>query len=937
MTDGPTLEKTPQFPADLEGKVADRFIIRGRLGAGGMGEVYRADDSKLNRPVALKRISPRHKQDPRYRAKFRREARRASTLYDPHIAGIHDVIEYDDEILLVMEYVEGSSLRSRLGRPFELTEFLHIAAQCVRGLMAAHAKDVVHRDIKPENIMLTTMGKVKICDFGLARQLAHEESQESTVTDLAPSRVSGTPAYMAPECRLGSVGDQRADIFSLGVVFYEMLSGQNPFAHTNSALCEKVTPVNRLNPAIPSGISQIIDRMLARDPSRRYATAQDVLTALESSRPSPRMNVRRVRWLLVSAAALASLFAAVWPVNRILTKVPVLTERDDLLISHIANNTGEAVFDETMDGALALQLSQSPFLNIVSEQRIQNALRFMGMPADTVLTSSIALALCKRESLKAMLTGSLAKIGNQYVLSVAATNCSTGDSLAAEQAQVGSRETVLGAVSAVASKLRNRLGESLTSVQKFDEPIERATTPSLEAFQAFSLGNAALRRRGKTAEALTFFKRAVELDPNFALAYARVSQTYFNREERSEGAEYARKAFDLRDRVSEREKLYIEITYYHTVTGETDKTPDLYEVWRQTFPRDLLAYTGETWILLQMGIRRDSAIELAKTAVNLDPAHDPANRWLALSYLVNNRFSDARQVIEQGIARGLDSAQAHALLYRIAFAQDDAAAVETQLAWQRTHSSNEPAFTLHQAHAAAFSGKLGQAAALYRQAKEAAEDQKRFETAATIAAEQAFMKGELGSNTTRADVSDALKIGRQRNSLGISAITLARRGFNGEARDIVEELKQRFPTDFYVNTIWIPVAEAAMAINQLQPDRAIELLRPTTPYELGADSFSGTGFRSIYVRGQAYLAMHAGADAVREFTKIIEHRGVFPTSPLYSLSYLGLARAYAQSGDVAKSRENYEKFLALWREADPDLLPLMRARLELTQLNRQDR
>jgi eukaryotic-like serine/threonine-protein kinase len=477
----------------------------------------------------------------------------------------------------------------------------------------------------------------------------------------------------------------------------------------------------------------------------------------------------------------------------------------------------------------------------------------------------------------------------------------------------------------------------LASVQKFDEPIERATTPSLEAFQAFSLGNAA-RRRGKTAEALTFFKRAVELDQNFALAYARLSQTYSNREERSQGAEYARKAFDLRDRVSEREKLYIEITYYHTVTGETDKTPELYEVWRQTFQRDVLAYTGETWILLQMGIRRDSAIELATTAVNIDPAHDPANRWLALSYLVNNRFSEARQVIEQGIARGLDSAPAHVLLYRIAFAQDDAAAVESQLDWQRKHSSNETGFTLHQAHATAFSGKLRQAAALYQQAKEAAESQKLFETAATIAAEQAFMEGELGSNsTTRSDMSGALKIGRERNPLGLSAITLARRGFNKEARDIVEELKQRFPTDFYVNTIWIPVAEAAMAINQRQPSRAIELLRPTTPYELGADSFSGTGFRSIYVRGQAYLAMHAGPDAVREFTKIIEHRGVFPTSPLYSLSYLGLARAYAQSGDVAKSRENYEKFLALWREADTDLLPLKKARLELTQLNLQDR
>jgi len=933
MLDDRTTKETQYDAPGLSGVIADRFLICERLGAGGMGEVYRAEDRKLNRPVALKRISPRHKQNPQYRARFKKEAERASILYDSHIASIHDVIEFENEILLVMEYIEGRTLRTYLGNPYAVPDFLRIAIQCSQGLIAAHAKGVVHRDIKPENIMLTGSGQIKICDFGLAKQLTRP--QDSTLTALLPKHISGTPAYMAPECLLGSVGDQRVDIFSLGVVFYEMLTGKNPFADNNAAVRERVTPISELNSVVPVRLSQVVSKMLARDPDARYSTAEEVLSALRDIQ-DPSGWQRHVRWVLLSAAALIILFLSVaLIVDRNGRKPAALTERDYLLISHISNRSGDPVFEDTLDSALASQISQSPFLNIVSDQRVQNALRFMGKPADAVLTSSVALEVCKRESLKAMLTGSLAKIGNQYVFSVTAMNCETGDSMATEQTQVSGREAVLGAVGAVASKLRGKLGESLASIRKFDEPIESATTPSLEAFRAFTLGNAA-RRRGNTEEALAFFKHAVELDPNFALAYARLSQTYYNREERSAGAEYARRAFELRDRVSEREKLYIAITYYHTVTGETEKTPGLYDLWRQTFPRDVLAYTGQVWISLDMGLNIDRTIQLAKTAVEIDPDHVPANGWLAMSYLANNQFDEARTVIERRSARGLEGAQAHALLYWIALAQNDLATANAQLEWARKRPSERSRFSLQEAHATAFSGKLRQARALYQQGSEAAQQFNLSESAATILAENAYTEAELGSQATvLPQVSAALKIARDRHPLGLCAIALARVGAVKGAESLIAELSERFPDDFHVKSIWTPIARAAIALNQGKADSAIQFLKPTVPYELGTDSFVGTGFRPIYLRGQAYLAMKAGPEAIQEFEKITNHRGIFPVSPLYPLAYLGIARAYALSGDISKSRHNYHNFLALWKDADPDLSILNEARSELDRLNRQ--
>ena len=919
----------------LTGTIAGRFVIRERLGAGGMGEVYRADDTKLNRPVALKRIAPRHKQNPEYRAKFRKEAERASILYDPHIASIHDVIEVEDEILLVMEYIEGQTLRGTLRQPYSLPEFLDVAIQCSQGLIAAHSKGIVHRDIKPENIMLSREGQVKICDFGLARQLLPTE--KSTVAGNWPAHLSGTPAYMAPEVLLGAAGDQRVDIFSLGVVFYEMLTGVNPFAGTSPAVRERVTPVSQLNPRVPAKVEQILAKMLAKDPDARCGTLVDVLGALQDVELPAREPSRNAHAALtIAVASIILLVVAVFVFDRLGTKPAPLTERDYLLIGQISNGTGETVFDETLGGALAAQLSQSPFLNIVSDQRIQNALRFMGRPADAALTPQLALELCRRESLKATLTGSMSKIGTKYVFSVRAVNCQTGDLLATEQVEVDRLESILGAVGTVASKLRVTLGESLASIKRFDEPIESATTPSLEAFRAFTLGNAA-RRHGNIEAALVSFKHAIELDPNFALAYARLSQTYYNREERSAGAEYAKKAFDLRDRVSEREKLYIAITYYHTVTGETEKTLELYELWRQLFPRDVLAYTGQIWISLDMGLNIDRTIELAKAAVAIDASDVPANLWLAMSYVVNNQYTEGRTVVEQGLARGLEAAKAHFLLYWIAFARGETAAANAQLQWIRNRSQ-ENWFILQQGHAAAFSGKLKNARAAYQRGRESAQQFELSESAAIIAAEEAFTEAELGSaERAKRRVSEALKIERARHPLGLSAIALARAGATSDAQLLIDEMAERFPKDFHVKSIWIPIAQSAIALNQGSPQRAVDLLKPTTPYELGTDVFIGTSFRPIFLRGEAYLALKAGPQAVEEFKKIIDHRGVFPVSPLYPLAQLGLARAYALSGDVAQSRASYKQFLTFWQDADPDLSLLEQAKLELNQLDRLNR
>jgi eukaryotic-like serine/threonine-protein kinase len=930
--DSKTEPRQPDSSA-LNGMIAGRFLIQERLGAGGMGEVYRAEDTKLHRPVALKRIAPRHSRDPHYRSRFRKEAERASILYDQHIAGIHDVLEFEGEMLLVMEYVNGSSLRVHIGKPFEVREFLSIAIQCTRGLSAAHAKDIIHRDIKPENIMLTHNGQVKICDFGLSRQLSH--SNDSTVTAPWAAHIVGTPPYMAPECLLGSIGDQRADIFSMGVVFYEMLTGTNPFANNNAAVREKVAPVSQLNSAVPSELDRLIKKMLARDPHSRYSTAQEVLEVLRHVEKASLLAPRMRRMLMLAALLCILIAGVIVLLDRSRPKSAALTERDYILISHISNSTGESVFDDTLESALVAQLSQSPFLNIASDQRIQSALRFMGKPADAVLTPSIALEVCSREALKAMLTGSLVKIGESYVFSVTATNCQTGDPLAADQVQVDKRDNVLRAVGVAASRLRSKLGESLASIQKFDAPIEKATTPSLEAFRAFTLGNAA-RRKGNTEEALAFFKHAVEMDPNFALAYARLSQTYYNLAQRSAGAEFAKKAFALRDRVSEREKLYIAITYYHTVSGETDKTPELYRLWQQTYPRDVLAYTGDVWITLDMGLGIHRAIESAKAAVAIDPDHVPANGWLAMSYIVGNRFKDARDFLERGISRGVEGSLAHLLLYWIGFAQNDIALVDNQSEWAGNHPSEEYSFLIQQANAAAFNGKLMQARALFHRASESARRFQLSDSAAAIAAEEAFTEAELGSEArVKNQVAVALNLSRDRDALALSAIALARAGAFQDAQSLIEEAVRRFPLDFHVRTVWVPVAEAAMALRQGKVDHAVDLLKTTLPYELGTDTLVGTAFRPIFIRGQAFLGMKAGAQAAQEFKKITDHQGVFPVSPLYPLSYLGLARAYALSGDLANSQESYRKFLTFWQNADPDLPLLKEAKLESDRLNRQ--
>src|SRR5262245_56553979 len=930
--DSKTESRQPDSSA-LNGMIAGRFLIQERLGAGGMGEVYRAEDTKLHRPVALKRIAPRHSRDPHYRSRFRKEAERASILYDQHIAGIHDVLEFEGEMLLVMEYVDGSSLRAHLGKPFGMPEFLSIAIQCGRGLSAAHAKDIIHRDIKPENIMLTHKGQVKICDFGLSRQLS--QSNDSTLTAPWAGHIVGTPSYMAPECLLGSIGDQRADIFSMGVVFYEMLTGTNPFAKNNAAVREKVPLVSKLTSAVPSELDRLIKKMLARDPDSRCSTAQEVLEVLRCVEKASIFAPRMRRMLMLGALLCVLIAGTIVLLDRSRPKSAALTERDYILISHISNSTGESVFDDTLDSALAAQLSQSPFLNIASDQRIQSALRFMGKPADTVLTPSIALEVCSREGLKAMLTGSLVKIGDRYVFSVTATNCQTSDPLAADQVQVDKRDNVLRAVGVVASRLRSKLGESLASIQKFDEPIEKATTPSLEAFRAFTLGNAA-RRKGNTEEALAFFKHAVEMDPNFALAYARLSQTYYNLAQRSAGTEFAKKAFALRDRVSEREKLYIAITYYHTVTGETDKTPELYRLWQQTYPRDVLAYTGDVWITLDMGLGIHRAIESAKAAVAIDPDHVPANGWLAMSYIAGNRFKDARDFLERGISRGVGGSLAHLLLYWIGFAPNDIALVDNQFEWARNHPSEEYSFLIQQANAAAFNGKLMQARALFQRASESARRFQLSDSAAAIAAEEAFTEAELGSEArVKNQVAVALNISRDRDALALSAIALARAGAFQDAQSLIEESVRRFPLDFHLRTVWVPVAEAAMALRQGKVDHAVDLLKTTLPYELGTDTLVGTAFRPIFIRGQAFLGMKAGAQAAQEFKKIIDHQGVFPVSPLYPLSYLGLARAYALSGDIANSQESYRKFLTFWQNADPDLPLLKQAKLESDRLNRQ--
>jgi serine/threonine protein kinase/tetratricopeptide (TPR) repeat protein len=970
-------------------KVSHYRIVE-KLGAGGMGEVYLAEDMKLGRKVAIKILSEEYTTNRDRLHRFEQEACAASALNHPNILTIHEVGNDEGRHYIATEYIDGVTLRRKIGgAELEASEILDIAVQVASALEEAHAVGIIHRDIKPDNIMVRRNGYVKVLDFGLAkltessteREPSDGEASTRVLVQTDAGVVMGTSHYMSPEQARGKPVDARSDIWSLGVVIYEMVAGRTPFeGETSTDVIVAITqkeppPLLRFAPNVPAELDWIVTKALRKDREERYQTVKELLVDLRRLKQRLEFEHELERSVAPESFTRSRISGAISPPTGAAQALPTvektvshvssaeyivtgikhhkiaagllalvviaaigigayfythrkaaLTDKDTILLTDFINTTGEQVFDGTLKQALAVQLGQTPFLNIYPDERVRETLRFMGKAPDERITKDIGREICERQGIKALLSGSIASLGSHYVITLEALNAQSGDPIAREQIEATSKESVLSSLGTAASNLRQKLGESLSSIKKYDVKIEQATTSSLDALKAFSMGDQA-RTSGRTRESLTFYQKAIELDPNFAMAYARIAVFYGNQGQLEGAKQYVEKAFALRDRVSEREKFYISEKYYNYVTGETDKAIEVLKTWAAQYPNDYIPHNNLALGYQFLG-RYPEAQKEAQRAVELNPNNVTGRDNLTSIFIAQGMFDEAAQANEELAKLSPDFLGVYQTRYVLAFLRGDQATMAALESAAKANSDAGDAFSAFAAKAAYY-GKFKQSEALGAQAREMFKSQKRVENAGQLMLVMATREAAFGRcPQAKQNITAGLALDRGRISLSAAGFASGICQDTTQAQTVIDEMSKRFPLETGTVECAIPMIKALLELNRGNAQSALQILEPLRRRELGIF----VGVLTNYLRGECYLKLRMGSEAAAEFEKVIAAKGIDVFAVEHVLSHLELARAAVITGDTAKARKEYQDFLAIWKDADPDVPMLVEARKEYEAL-----